>query len=128
MFSVKKFIIFKNDFFSQINYFYEVKTLMSVTSSGLVNQILMQPSTNILEISTSHFFPKKMVEKSVAISELKPIDNITFSGEEHLQNFYKSFSHVKDQFYCAITNEDLQADTVINKIKNNKYLMDIIND
>jgi hypothetical protein len=47
---------------------------------------------------------------------------------EHLQYFYKDFAYLKDQFYCAIANEDLQADTVINKIKNNKYLMDIIND
>ena len=55
---------------------------------------IVNPNTNIIEISTAHYFPKKMVEKSVAISELKPIDNITFSGEEHLQNFYKGFSHV----------------------------------
>ena len=119
---------FENNFLSQINYFYETKTIMSLTSGGLINQIFMQPNTNIIEISTSHFFPKRLTKNSVPISEFKPVDNINYAGEEHLQNFYKSFSHVKDQFYCAITNEDLQADTVINKIKNNKYLMDIIND
>ena len=107
---------FDKDYISQINYFYEVKTLMSVTSSGLVNQMLMQSNTNIIEIST----PLMFIENK---KEIK--DEII---NEHLQYFYKDFAYLKDQFYCAIANEDLQADTVINKIKNNKYLMDIIND
>jgi len=108
---------FKNNYASQIDYFYKTKTLISVTSSGLINQIWMQPNTNVIEISTSLMF----------------VDNHLFDKDydvinEYLQNAYKDFSYLKDQSYFAIANKDLQADTIINKIKNNKYVMSILNE
>ena len=62
---------FDKDYISQINYFYEVKTLMSVTSSGLVNQMLMQSNTNIIEIST----PLMFIENKKEIPRIYDVDH-----------------------------------------------------
>jgi hypothetical protein len=78
---------FKN-FEDQINYFYNVKTLISPSGSGLANSIFMQESTNVVELIT-------------------PIDFLISNEKEtHLHHYWFLHAFNKKQKYFGISNEN----------------------
>ncbi len=78
---------FKN-FEDQINYFYDVKTLISPSGSGLANSIFMQKNTNIVELVT-------------------PLDFLISNEKEtQLHHFWFLHAFNKKQKYFGISNEN----------------------
>jgi capsular polysaccharide biosynthesis protein len=92
-----------SDFKEQINYFYTVKTLISVTGSGLTNAMFMQENSNIIELSTP-------------FSIVHPKLNNKITTELH--HFYNLISFFKNQQYVSIPNITNNSDTIINKLDN----------
>lgn len=87
-------IVYPEDFESfqdQINFFYSVKTIASLTSSGLTNSIFMQPGGTVVEIITP--------------LTARPISNGDpgyLNREFH--NYYKNISATKGHLYIGLPN------------------------
>jgi len=97
---------FKN-FKEQINYFYNVKTLVSVTGSGLTNAIFMQKNTLIVELTTP------------LILDILSIDgSIVEKNTEQLHYVYNLITFLKNQTYVSIPNINLNIDNAILNLKN----------
>lgn len=88
---------FKN-FEDQINYFYTVKTLLSVTGSGLTNAIFMQNNTVLAELVTPF-----LVNYFDAGNSIK----------KEIHHFYKIIAFFKNQLYISITNDGSSIDNII---------------
>jgi hypothetical protein len=87
-------IIFPENFINfqeQLNYFYDVKTLISVTGSGLTNGLFMQSNTNIVELITP-------------FNISYPLLNNKISTEVH--HFYSLNAFIKKQKYFGISNNN----------------------
>jgi len=100
-------IIYAEDFANfkeQINYFYKVKTLASVSGAGLTNSIFMQENTSVVEILTPHtldiFLNGTRIEKSV----------------QQLHHVYNVITFLKNQKYIGIPNINNNAEDIINKL------------
>lgn len=115
-------IVYPEDFLTfedQINYFYEVKTLVGITGTGLMNSIFMQPGSNILELVTYHVLPQH--------NEVNHENYIKF-GEYILtqEHPYCVMANEKNHLYIAISNKDLKSHSLIKNIQNRKHLMNIL--
>ena len=117
-------IDFKNDFKKQINYFYQVKTLMALTTSGLCNSIFMQPNNNVLEFVTVI----KEANRPISYLRKKSAENGSNNIYEVLHNYFKYLAKQKNHLYWAIANSTYDAIDLLNYLKNNKYLMQVISD
>ena len=115
---------FKNDFKKQINYFYQVKTLMALTTSGLCNSIFMQPNNNVLEFVTV----LKEANRPISHLRKKSAENDSNNIYEVLHNYFKYLAKQKNHLYWAIANSTYDAIDLLNYLKNNKYLMQVISD
>ena len=115
---------FEKDLKKQINYFYQVKTLISVTTSGLCNSIFMPPDGNVIEIVT-HL---KEVARPISTLRKNSSEGKDRNVYEVIHNYYKYLSKEKNHLYWATTNSTYDAIDVVNYLKNNKYLMQVISD
>jgi hypothetical protein len=95
------------DFVDQINYFYETKTLISLTSSGISNSLFMKPNGTVFEIVTP-------LIQGIGINGHGPIHT-----KEDLHHIYNALVYVKDHYYVSIPNQDRESKTIIEKIKGN---------
>ena len=92
------------DMFEQSKYFSEVRTLVSLTSSGMANTIFMQKNTNILELVTPFF-----INYFVGIGQKMPV-------VEMLHSQYGPMAYVLDQNYARIPNYNLVSNEIIDRI------------
>ncbi len=99
-------------FEDQINFFNEVKTVVSLSGAGLSNAIFMQQGSNVIELLTSHYVWRPRYENEKKI--------ISITEEEHF--FYASIAFEKGHDYVAINNKDKNADTLINRMNHNPIL------
>lgn len=90
-----------NNFQEQINYFYTVKTLISVTGAGLTNAMFMQENSNIIELTTP-------------FSVIHPFLNNKMTNEIH--HFYNLITYFKNQQYLCIPNIDNSSQNMIDKL------------
>lgn len=111
----ENFINFKE----QLNYFYSVKTLVSVTSSGITNSIFMQEGGNVVELITplTVFFWNSINENGVP-------DYTKVHSEQH--HFYHAMSFLKNHNYVSIPNKTRKSEDLINKFLQNKFLKDLL--
>lgn len=113
-------IVYSEDFKTfeeQMQFFYSVKTCVSLTGSGLTNACFMQPGSTIVEISTP------------LISFNKIGNGITdpgSDGQQELHHFYAAISTMMDHNYMAISNTSRSSKELIDKIENNKTLKDFL--
>lgn len=101
-------------FEDQVNYFSDVKLLVSSTSAGLVNSYFMKPGSNVVELVTPMLFLF--------------IDNIgDKSGDYHVQlhHFYQLSSYLRNLNHVSIPNNKRDADDLIYKIKNDKFISEL---
>jgi hypothetical protein len=82
------------DLSDQINFFYSVKTIASLTSSGLTNSVFMQPGGTIIELVSP-----------IVASPIAP-DGTYAEVEVAIHNFYKDLAFLKNHVYVAIQNPD----------------------
>lgn len=113
-------IVYSEDFKTfeeQMQFFYAVKTCVSLTGSGLTNACFMQPGSTVIEISTP------------LISFSRVGNGITdpgTDGQEELHHFYSAISTMMNHNYMAISNTTRSSKELIEKIENNKTLKDFL--
>jgi hypothetical protein len=107
-------------FDEQLNYFYEVKTLISVTSGGITNSSFMQPGGTVVELVNSMIVPMGGV--------LTPEKGQLWDVEEALHHYYSVLSWQKSHNYIGIDNSRRSADFIIDKINNSTLLQSILKD
>ena len=101
-----------NSFEEHLNYFYLTKTLVAVTSAGLTNCLYMQENTKLVELVTPQVIEiSKNNNESLAIS---------------LHSFWQAVTSTKNIDHISIGNHSRDAEYIVNKIKNNKYLEELI--
>lgn len=98
----------------QVLYMNSVKTMVCLTGSGFLNCLLMQEKCNFIEIVTPMTVPA--------------FKGDAFSGPwvQSLHHFGSNLAFHKNHYYYTVNNHDLQANSVIDSIKNNKSLMELI--
>jgi hypothetical protein len=106
---------FKN-FKDQINFFYSVKTIASLTSSGLVNSIFMQPGGNLIEIVTPLVARRAEVE-----SDWGPLN-------KELHNYYKNIAVLKNHLYVGIPNLNYKVKEIKNFLDSQKAIRNFLSD
>lgn len=94
------------NFHHQLNYFYQAKSVMSVTSSGLANCLFMRPESNVFEFTTP----------------------LVLGNGTELHHTYKYYSYAMNHKYFAISNEEKEAEYLIKKIEKSKILDFILNE
>jgi hypothetical protein len=97
-------------FIDQLNYMYKVKTLVSLSSSGLTNAIFMQPNQTVVEIVTP---------LTIGLEDNTPYKSTLI---EDLHHFYSTMAFKKRHKYVALNNQDKSASSIINQIENDPQL------
>ena len=88
--NINEFYAFSENFIDQINFFNEVKTLISVTGAGLTNAIFMQKDTNVLELATP--FNEETFEEKIKYQD---INSYYFEKHQFVSLIYmKSSCHL----------------------------------
>ncbi len=124
-FSSRGFEIVRPEEFSsfkeQAQFFSEVSTLVSVTSSGLVNSLFMKPGQLVVELMT--LLP--LINGRMSLVDHNPP---RFEVEEYIleaHHFYKTMAYIKEHTYVSISNLDKKSETIIKSIESNKVLSSI---
>lgn len=114
-------IIYPEDFKSfkdQINYFYSVKTIASITGGGAMNLVFMQNGGNVIEIIS----PIYSLFNGKGNPEGKEYGDWIISHH----NFFSNISYKRELIYTGISNPEKKADDAINKIINSNAAMSVI--
>ena len=97
-------------FEDQVRFFYSVKTIASLTSSGLTNALFMKPGGTMIEVSTPLLTPVITFDDSEYMDK---------NGQEfalELHNFYTNLAFLKNLLYIAIPNIDQTVKTLIGQV------------
>ena len=84
----------------------------------------MPPDGNVIEIVT-HL---KEVARPISTLRKNSSEGKDRNVYEVIHNYYKYLSKEKNHLYWATTNSTYDAIDVVNYLKNNKYLMQVISD
>lgn len=113
-------IVYSEDFKTfeeQMQFFYSVKTCVSLTGSGLTNTCFMQPGSTVVEISTP----------LISFNRIgNGITDFGSDGQEELHHFYSAISTMMNHNYVAISNTSRSSKELIKKIENNQKLKDFL--
>jgi hypothetical protein len=118
---------FKN-FQQQLDFFYSVKTLASLTSSGIVNAVFMPPGGTIIEIVTP-LITKSPIVSNEYLKEhnIDPSDyEIDINTVQEIHMFYHNLAFMKEHAYVGIPNYFRDSDKVKNFIENNEALKEML--
>lgn len=102
------------NFQEQLDYFYSVKNLVSITGSGLTNAAFMQPGGSMFEIVTP------LVVSVPPPDAPKDITNPFFVQEIH--NFYKNLAYYQDHTFACIQNPTRSFEEFKEKVESNPKL------
>lgn len=114
-------IIYPEDFKTfedQLNFFYSVKTIASLTSSGLTNACFMQPGGNVIELISP-----LLVNHPILRNE-EPVLDDSMVAEIH--SFYQHLSFLKNHLYIGIPNYSRSAQDVIDYTDNSNMIKMIL--
>ena len=103
-----------NSFQEQLDYFYSVKNMVSITGSGLTNAAFMQPGGSMFEIVTP------LVVSVPPPNAPKDITNPFFVQEIH--NFYKNLAYYHNHTYACVQNPTRSFEEFKQKIEGNPKL------
>ncbi len=92
-------------FSDQVDFFYDVKTIASLTGSGLTNAALMPPGGTVIEIVTP-----LLVSIPAPDETTKDLTNLYYVQELH--NFYKNIAFYHKHSFFSIQNPDRSIDKV----------------
>lgn len=96
-------------FEDQINYFYEVETLIGLTGAGLSNMVFMQPGGTVVELFTPLL---------ITNSEEKLCEEFHF--------FYHIIATAKNHRYISINNSERKTDIIKNAIYEEPKFLEFI--
>jgi hypothetical protein len=111
-------LVYPEDFSSfeeQLNFFYSVKTIASLTSSGLSNMVFMQPGGNVVEVVS----PLVVAAINSDLGTYAPLN-------VEMHHFYKHLAYQKSHFYFAIPNQNLSMNELVAYVKANKWLKKLL--
>jgi predicted ATPase len=114
------------DFHEQINYFYSVKTIASLTSSGLANALFMQPGGTVIEISTPLVVISPMLSAEKTVIDIDSLDGSDPTMAQELHMFYKLVAYLKDHTYLSINNPGRRAEDIKKYIDVNAKLAEFL--
>lgn len=115
------------DFHEQLNFFYSVKTLASLTSSGLANALFMQPGGTIIEMSTPLVVLSPILSGERTILDMEPEHQEDYTIAQELHMFYKLIAYLKSHVYLSINNPGRNADQLGKDIESNLKLFNFLN-
>jgi hypothetical protein len=117
-----------NNFQEQLDFFYSVKSLASITSSGIVNAVFMPPGGNIIEIVTPLITQSPVVSNEyLKKHNVNPTDyEIDINTVQEIHMFYHNLAFFKDHTYIGIPNYSRDSDKLQAFIDNNKILKEML--
>lgn len=107
-----KFLNFKD----QIEYMYSVKTLASISGSGLTNSILMQPGQTVIEITSPMITTMPPRYSNTGLEE--------YNADIH--HYFSPLSFKRGHLHISISNRTKKTKDVIRTILSNPYLVQIL--
>jgi hypothetical protein len=113
-----------NNFQEQIDFFYSVKVMASLTSSGIVNAVFMQPEGTMVEVVTPLITQSPVVSTDyLKENGIDPKDyEIDINTVQEVHMFYHNLAFYKNHTYIAIPNYSRKSEEVRAFIDNNKPL------
>ena len=114
-------VVYPEDFKSlrdQINYFYSVKTLASISGGGALNLIFMQNNSNVVEIISPLFSGYGEAMDSDLIA---PANWVIAH-----HNFFSNISFKRNLNYVGISSPEKRASVALGRIINSRAAMSII--
>ena len=109
-------IVVPDDFVTfedQINYMYQVKTLISVSGSGLTNMFFMQPKNTVIEIVTP-LLSKWNADDSFGIGDTETIRS---HANEEIHHYFTTAAFKKQHRYIGLPNHTREAEDIIKTYK-----------
>lgn len=100
-----------SSFQEQLEYMYSVKTLVSLTGSGISNSMFMQPNQTVVELVTPLQIPFD--------DENNPYGSVLI---QDLHHFYSTMAFKKGHKYIALSNEHKKSSEIINQIEKDPSL------
>lgn len=127
-------IVYPEDFSSfeeQVKYFSSVKTLASLTSSGIVNSLFMERGSNIIEIITplltiSPMINDEYLKKYNFDPSSKEHSELGLSNVHEVHMFYHTMAFMQEMLYVGIPNYDRKSEKIKEFIENNPMLKAIL--
>lgn len=114
------------DFHEQLNYFYSVKTIASLTSSGLSNALFMQPGGTVIELSTPLVVISPMLSSESSVVDMEDPYGVDPTIAQELHMFYKLISYLKDHTYLSLNNPGRVAEDIKKAIYDNPKVLEFI--
>ena len=117
-----------NTFQEQLDFFYSVKTLACLTSSGIVNGVFMQPQGNIIEVVTPLLTKSPVITDEYLIANnLDPKDyGVNLQTVQEIHMFYHNLAFFKNHTYIGIPNYTRDSDKIKQFIENNTLLKEML--
>lgn len=109
-------IVYPEDFdglSSQVNFFNDVKTLISISGSGLTNMAFMHPGNTVIELVTT-------------LTAQTTFGNPPNEGEEALHHFYPTMAYEKGHRYVGIPNINQSAEEIISFFEEKNVLLGLM--
>lgn len=107
---------FKN-FRDQVEYMYSVKTMVSISGSGLTNSILMQPGQTVIEIVSPMVTTTPPWHTNSGLEEY----------EADIHHYFSPISFKRGHLHVNVPNRTKKTVDVIRTMLANPYLMQILN-
>lgn len=107
-----------NSFEEQFNTFYEARTIVSTTSSGLTNSIFMQPGQTMIELVT----PLVIHVPDVEGTDPQETDATRWRIQEELHHFYSILAFHKRHNFLMLGNKYRRSEEVIEQIEKDQFL------
>lgn len=117
-----------------INYFNDVKLLISVSSSSLQNALFMKNSGTMVELSSKFYLPQEQVDlEEIYFADIETSikENMMNEGIKNMKLnhiWHKDLAERLKINYISINNYDMNGRTIIDNIKNNSALMKLISE
>jgi hypothetical protein len=118
---------FKN-FQEQVDYFYKVKVMASLTSSGMVNGVFMQPGGTMIELVTPLITQSPVVSNEYLKNNgIDPKEyELDLNTVQEIHMFYHNLAFFKEHTYIGIPNYFRSSDKVRKFIDANPSLKEML--
>lgn len=114
------------DFHEQLNFFHSVRTIASLTSSGLSNAFFMQPGQTMIELSTPLVVISPIISGESSIMELVNEGQEDLLVAQELHMFYKMIAYLKDHTYFSVNNPNRNAQKLRESIHSNLRVLEFL--
>lgn len=103
------------DFREQVEYMYSIKTLVSISGSGLTNSIMMQPGQTVIEITSPMITTNPPRYSNSGVEE--------YNADIH--HYFSPLSFKRGHLHINVSNRTKKTSDVIRTMLSNPYLVQI---